>query len=255
MNPRPKPEGPHSLAAIQSRQGRLMLLALMLCAAALAQPTPPIVPVDKEPHHHLVFENEYVRVFSVELPPHSETLYHQHDRDYLFVTLGDSSVENHRIGAEPAKLELKDGETRFTKGGFAHKAVNLSDKPFKNWTIEIRKPMQDVHASGFTRISGEAGETTWFTSPNVRCLSIFGSKDSSAGFKGEHYLIMPLSKAFLKQEIRKQEQRTELQLGDVAWIAASDQTLWIGSHDGRPVNVCAFKPAAFAHEPQSRRDD
>src|SRR5205085_9110204 len=119
-----------------------MLLTVFLTVGLSAQTTSPpaIVPISQEQHHHLVLENEYVRVYSVEVPPHGETLYHQHDLDYVFVTLGDSGVENVRVGEKPARLKLKDGEVRFTKGGFAHKAVNNSDKPFKNVTVEILDP-------------------------------------------------------------------------------------------------------------------
>jgi quercetin dioxygenase-like cupin family protein len=115
---------------------------VLLCAllsAAMAQTAAAPVPISKEGHHHLVLDNEYVRVYEVEVAPHEETLYHQHDLDYIFVTLGDSVVENDRVGEKPAKLELKDGDTRFTRGGFAHKAVNLSDKPFRNVTVELKK--------------------------------------------------------------------------------------------------------------------
>jgi hypothetical protein len=63
--------------------------------------------------------------------------------DYVFVTLGDSVVESVRVGEKPVKLELKDGDTRFTKGGFAHKAVNLSDRPFVNVTVELKKKIND----------------------------------------------------------------------------------------------------------------
>src|SRR4051812_45986009 len=109
-------------------------LLLVLAAATLLQgqsandkpakpdAKPAVVPITQEEHHHLVLENDYVRVFHVEVAPHSETLYHQHDMDYVFVTLGDSVVESVRVGEKPMKLELKDGDTRFTKGGFAHKA-------------------------------------------------------------------------------------------------------------------------------------
>jgi quercetin dioxygenase-like cupin family protein len=89
--------------------------------------------------HKLVFENEYVRVFSVEVPPHSETKIHQHDRDYIFFTLGDSDVESVRVNEQPVHLQLKDGESRWTKGGFAHRAKNLSNKPFRNLTIELKQ--------------------------------------------------------------------------------------------------------------------
>ena len=116
------------------------LWVLLLATASLAQ-TPEVVPIDNEPMHKLVFENEYVRVFSVEVPPHSETKIHQHDRDYTFVVLGDSDVESVRVNEQPVHLQLKDGESRWTKGGFAHRAKNLSDKPFRNITIELK---QDV---------------------------------------------------------------------------------------------------------------
>lgn len=112
-------------------------IALAICLHA--QTAPSVVPINKEGHHHLVLENDYVRVYSVEVAPHSETLYHQHDLDYIFVTLGDSDVDSVRVGEKPVHLLLKDGEVRFTKGGFAHKAVNNSDKPFRNVTIEIKR--------------------------------------------------------------------------------------------------------------------
>jgi quercetin dioxygenase-like cupin family protein len=129
---------------------RLLLLCFVLCAQiAIAQSTAPVVvPITKEPSHHLAFENEYVRVFKVEVPPHAETLYHKHDVDYVFVTLGDSDVESVRIGEKPVRLQLKDGDTRFTKGGFAHKAVNNSDKPFVNVTVELKKSVGGSSATG-----------------------------------------------------------------------------------------------------------
>jgi beta-alanine degradation protein BauB len=117
----------------------ILAIGFLSCGLLLAQTGVEVVPIDKEPSHHLVFENEYVRVFSVEVAPHSETKYHQHDRDYVWVSLGDSDVESVRVGAAAVALQPKDGETQFTKGGFAHKAVNKSDKPFRNVTVELKK--------------------------------------------------------------------------------------------------------------------
>ena len=109
----------------------------MLCFAFAQEITERVVPITQEPSHHLVLENTYVRVFNVEVAPHFTTRVHRHDHDYLFVTLGDSDVSNERVHAEPVELRLKDGETHFTPGGFAHKAVNLADTPFHNITIEF----------------------------------------------------------------------------------------------------------------------
>ncbi len=116
---------------------------LLVSVAALAQQTQP-VEITSEPRHHRVFENEYVRVFDVTVEPRGSTLVHRHHNDYLFVTLGDSDVVSARPGEKPVQLTLKDGETRFTAGNFAHAAINRLDKPFHNITIELLKPSTNV---------------------------------------------------------------------------------------------------------------
>jgi quercetin dioxygenase-like cupin family protein len=116
---------------------------LFLATAALAQQQQP-VEITSEPRHHLVFENEYVRVFNVTVGPKDTTLVHRHNHDYLFVTLGDSDVVSARPGEKPVALKLKDGEVRFTPGNFAHAAINNSDRPFHNTTIELLKPSTNL---------------------------------------------------------------------------------------------------------------
>ena len=99
----------------------LSLLSTLVWAQTAATP----VPVDQEPRHHLFLENAYVRVFKVEVAPNDRTLLHQHDRDYVFVTLGDSDVINARQGEPARELKLNDGDTAYSKGGFAHVAFNI----------------------------------------------------------------------------------------------------------------------------------
>ena len=113
-----------------------LLLVPFLAAFAAA----PEVEITSEPSHHLALENEHLRVFQVEVAPNTATLLHRHRHDYLFVTLGDSHVANEVADKPPVELKLADGETRFTPGNFAHAARNLSDRPFRNVTIEL---MQD----------------------------------------------------------------------------------------------------------------
>jgi quercetin dioxygenase-like cupin family protein len=115
------------------------LFLLLLSPLLLAQATPE-VEITAEPSHHLVVENEDVRVFKVEVAPHTATLMHRHRHDYVFVTLGDAHLSNEVAGKAPADVKLADGDTRFAPGNFAHIATNLSDQPFRNVTIEL---MQD----------------------------------------------------------------------------------------------------------------
>jgi quercetin dioxygenase-like cupin family protein len=106
------------------------ILGLLLVAvAALAQQQP--VEVTSEPSHHLVLENQFVRVFDVTVAPKS-------------TTLGDADLVNARTGEKPVPLTLKDGEVRFTKGNFSHAATNQGDRPFHNITIELLKPATNV---------------------------------------------------------------------------------------------------------------
>lgn len=121
------------------KRAALLLLAAVLVSAQSTQE----VEITNEGHHHLALENEYVRVFKVEVAPHDATLMHRHRHDYLFVTLGDAQLTNEVEGKAPADLALKDGDTRFTSGNFAHIAKNRGDTPFRNVTIEL---MQDEKA-------------------------------------------------------------------------------------------------------------
>src|SRR5712692_8332220 len=70
------------------------IAGLLVRTLALNAQAPVAVPIPKEPHHHLVLANEYVRVFRVSVPAHDATLLHQHDVPYLYVSLGPADVVN-----------------------------------------------------------------------------------------------------------------------------------------------------------------
>jgi quercetin dioxygenase-like cupin family protein len=123
----------------------LVVLAVIPVPGQKKTPTkaPSEVEITSEPSHHLVLENSHVRAFQVEVAPHTATLMHRHRHDYVFVTLGESEVDNEVEGKPPVTLKLQDGETRFTPGNFAHVARNLANTPFRNVTIEL---LQDEKA-------------------------------------------------------------------------------------------------------------
>ncbi|HET9401960.1 MAG TPA: hypothetical protein VFO34_13515 [Candidatus Acidoferrales bacterium] len=102
------------------------------------------VPISSEHHHHLAMENSFVRVYEVEVPAHEATLMHQHDRDYVYIVLGDSDVTNEVQGKSAVKMSLPDTAVNFSKGPFAHIAGNNGEKPFRNVTIELLKPQGEV---------------------------------------------------------------------------------------------------------------
>ena len=115
----------------------LTFAALVLCSVALVAQNTSEVEITAEPHHHLALENQYVRVFQVEVAPHDATLMHIHRHDYVCVVLSAANISNEVKGQPPAALKLQAGETRFRAGNFAHIARNLGDTPFHNVAIEL----------------------------------------------------------------------------------------------------------------------
>jgi quercetin dioxygenase-like cupin family protein len=118
--------------------------AVLLLAAGLAAQTANVVPITSEPHHHLALENDYVRLFQVEVPAHESTLLHRHDHDYVYVVLGEAQLTNLVSGKPPVALKVADGDIHFTRGGFAHVARNDGATPFRVVAIELLHPQGAV---------------------------------------------------------------------------------------------------------------
>jgi len=112
------------------------ILCLVLTAFIGAQAAPE-VEITAEPHHHLALANNQVRIFNIEIAPHSETLMHWHRHDYIYVSLGASEVVNAVKGKDPVTVRLQDGQTGFLPGNFAHVARNLSGQPLRSVNIEL----------------------------------------------------------------------------------------------------------------------
>jgi hypothetical protein len=113
----------------------LAFAALSLCAAD----DNTAVPLSQEPHHHLVLENEYTRVYDVTVPAHQSTLMHRHDNDYLGVILEPAEVRNAVLGRAVTTGRAGKGEVRFAVAPLSHRVTDTGETPFRNITIEILK--------------------------------------------------------------------------------------------------------------------
>jgi quercetin dioxygenase-like cupin family protein len=112
------------------------VLILLLFGFLFAQ-SPAEVEITAEPSHHLILQNDQVRVFYVDVPPGAETLTHWHRHDYIFVTLGPTEIVNAVKGKDPITQKLADGDTRLVPGNFAHHVHDTGLTDFRNVTIEI----------------------------------------------------------------------------------------------------------------------
>lgn len=204
-------------------------LIVLVGAAIVAGQTAGEVEITAEPGHHLALENQYVRVFQVEVARHAATLMHRHRHDYVFVTLGASEVESDVAGKPPVRLKLQDGETRFTPGNFAHVAKNLSDRPFRNVTIELlqdeqarKSPRPDWKEGRGLQILAGGTEDILFVKDGVRVSDIQlqpGGSLPSHHHSGPH-LLVAVSDLDLGSDVEGQGPMPgHLKSGDVKWVS------------------------------------
>ena len=115
---------------------RGIALVLLLCSLLAAQ-TLSSVRIADEPHHTLLLENAYVRVFAVELPRLQSTLPIQHDSNYIVVYRAESSVSRTAGGSMPIRYEHYDGEIRQFYAGEIVSEHNEGATIYRNITVEM----------------------------------------------------------------------------------------------------------------------
>lgn len=209
---------------------RTLIAAYIFIAASAGAQT--VVPITSEPSHHLAISNHYVRVFTVEVPPHAETLYHQHDYDYLYVAIGDADVTSTRLNKKPVTIKLKDGQVELSRAPFAHKAVNNADRAFRNVTVELLGGAGEsvcgspggevcgVFQGSNGVLQGQVIHTT-----NVEVKDILLKKQSGIGPFNYPYLLVAVSDLALQQDSQNGSEKISIHAGDALWNEQSGAKL------------------------------
>lgn len=99
--------------------------------------------MELEHHHHLEFENSYVRVFFVEIPAHDSTLFHRHDFPYISVPptgAGASMPPPPGAAGQATGLSM----IGYSPGNFSHTVSNSRDFPLRNVAVELLRPQGAV---------------------------------------------------------------------------------------------------------------
>jgi quercetin dioxygenase-like cupin family protein len=98
------------------------------------------VPVEQEPHHHVIFENQYVRVLDVVLKPGETTLFHKHSLDNVPVILTDAANKRQFPAEDWAPSPAKAGSVGFTIGTktpYVHRISNVGTTVFHVLDVQI----------------------------------------------------------------------------------------------------------------------
>lgn len=161
------------------RPASLFLVALAATIAGPASAEFEDVPVrmDKAPFHIPVFENDYVILLNVNIPPGRNTGYHIHYADSVSVNLSPASQTNQNYGSDTVGPPGTGGDgapgratfTDVTKNGpRTHKASNVGPTPFHNISFIMKKPgaagntvSDRSGANGFTQVMDNARLRAW----------------------------------------------------------------------------------------------
>ncbi len=113
----------------------LFAVAPSLSAQTSSQTAAPAIPMREEGHHHLIFQNSYVNVFFVEIPPHESTLRHHHDLPYVSIQPGGSD-------APPATTGTP--RVGYAAGNLTHAVTNSRNVTLRNIAVELVRPQGAV---------------------------------------------------------------------------------------------------------------
>ena len=88
----------------------------------------------------LLFENELVRVWEMELAPGERSDRHRHDLPYLLCVLEGSRVDAEVEGSGRIELPVQAGSVFFVPPGATETAINPTRERFREILIELKQP-------------------------------------------------------------------------------------------------------------------
>jgi hypothetical protein len=197
------------------------------------------VPIAGEPHHAHVFQNGYVRVYSVTVPPLDATLLYREELPYIFLTLGQADVVDAVQGKPEVHLTLADGDTRYSPGGFAHLLRTDAGIAFHNITVELVHPQASPHNLGEDATARPLGSCPQSTVPvqndqipfeqvipcfetsevRLELVKVEGGKDLVQAAPDTPALLVAMTNANLDVSLGGQH-AAFLHAGDVLWLSA-----------------------------------
>jgi quercetin dioxygenase-like cupin family protein len=148
----------------------LLLAFVGLC---MAQEKP--IPVEQEPHHKIVLQNDLVQVMHVTLSPGERTLYHTHSHDRAAVELSACSITQQSFGgAEGPPSPTQAGDLSMSpqiNGGYSHRVHNVASVMFEVLDIEfLRRPEKssDALAGPIAAENPSARAYKWTLAPGTQ---------------------------------------------------------------------------------------
>jgi quercetin dioxygenase-like cupin family protein len=196
--------------------------------------TPSVITMDQEPHHHLTLQNDYVKVFKVEVAPGDSIVLHRHDQDTIAIAIGDQLVTVGVPGKPDVHQKNEDAQVRLQRGGYVHSTHVDGDTPYHTVAVELLQPQTNFHnvcavvlpgqplncpdtlatassSSYKSQVLLESGET------RVRLVHVLPGQHMTIGDLKDFQLIVALDPAALSPASGNGPDQT-LHPGDFVWF-------------------------------------
>jgi len=198
------------------------------------------VEIEQEPRHHLVFSNEFVRGFAVEIAPHERSLCHRHPNDYVLYVASGAEIVSAAPDEEPKRLNYSDGECELLEAGLVHVVENLGDTPFRNVVVELLPRAAELRRGvGPGVIRGEAKVAQIFDDERAAIFSLEIGPGAETEVSGPAIVAMPYGTKLPLDYLDDIEVKPNA-VCDLAWISAGRAAVLVGSWEG-PERVIVFQ--------------
>jgi len=196
------------------------------------------VPVEQEPHHHVVFKNDFVEVIHVILPAGESTLFHTHSRDRVAVDLTSTmlALQKPNQPEEPPELSIPgDVSARANADApYTHRLRNTGMKTYE--VIDVEFLQRPEHSSE------KAAATVIAENPSARVYkwSLAAGTATAAHSHEKPYIILAVTPLRLKTIAPDGNSSfEEVRAGDCRWVNAKGvHTLMnAGNTEGQIVEI------------------
>jgi len=145
-----------------------LIVPLVACATIAQTP----VPVEQEPHHHVVWKNGFVEVIRVVVPAGETTLFHTHSRDRVAVDLTGTMLSFQKLNGTEGQPEPSIPGDVSSHADFdapyTHRLHNVGEKTYEVIDFEFFKRPQhpsEVAAAAVVAENPSARVYKWNLAP------------------------------------------------------------------------------------------
>jgi hypothetical protein len=123
----------------------IWIAAIALLPLSLIAQDSSVILMDQEPHHHLVLQNNLVKVFNVQVSPGDSIILHRHEQDTIAIAIGDQLVTVGIPGKPDVHQKNADAQIRLQRGGYMHSTRVDGNTPYHTIAVELMRVQTDFH--------------------------------------------------------------------------------------------------------------